>query len=177
LVESSKKGLGIAAVSLTSISEYVKNIQKITSRLKDILAEVVSEMKSNMTFLAPLLSGVVVGLAAMISTILTKLGAATEGAEANIAGIGSMGIGDFFKVADMIPPYFLQISIGIYLIEIIFILTTALVTVDSGEDKLERTSKIGKNLFGGIMFYFLASLIAITALSLLATMTTGTLGG
>ena len=63
LVESSKKGLKIAAVSLMSISEYVKNIQKITERLKDILAEIVSEMKSNMTFLAPLLSGIVIGLA------------------------------------------------------------------------------------------------------------------
>jgi len=78
--------------------------------------------------------------------------------------MGTMGISTFFQVADMVPPYFLQISIGIYLIEIIFILTTALVTVDSGEDKLERTSKIGKNLFGGIMFYFIASLISIIAL-------------
>ncbi|MFH1365504.1 MAG: hypothetical protein ABIH28_02895 [archaeon] len=173
LVESSRKGLGIAAVSLISISEYVRNIQKITSRLKDILAEVVSEMKSNMTFLAPLLSGVVVGLAAMISTILTKLGETTSGAEADIAGMGSLGIDTFFKVTDMIPPYFLQISIGIYLIEIIFILTTALVTVDSGEDKLERTSKIGKNLFGGITFYFFASLMAIISLFLLSTFVLG----
>lgn len=173
LVESSKKGLGIAAISLTSISEYVKNIQKITSRLKDILAEVVSEMKSNMTFLAPLLSGVVVGLAAMISTILTKLGETTSGAEADIAGMGSLGIDTFFKAKDMIPPYFLQIAIGIYLIEIIFILTTALVVVDSGEDKLERTSKIGKNLFGGMLFYFFASLIAIVSLFLLSTFVFG----
>jgi hypothetical protein len=174
LVESSKKGLGIAAVSLTSISEYVKNIQKITSRLKDILAEVISEMKSNMTFLAPLLSGVVVGLAAMISTILAKLGETTAGAEANVAGMGSLGgIDTFFKVADMIPPYFLQIAIGIYLIEIIFILTSALVTVDSGENRLEKTSKIGKNLLGGMMFYFFASLFAIIALFLLSTLVLG----
>lgn len=174
LVESSKKGLGIAAVSLTSISEYVKNIQKITNRLKDILAEVVSEMKSNMTFLAPLLSGVVVGLAAMISTILTKLSATTAGAEANVAGIG-MNLNTFFNGDVMVAPYFLQISIGIYLIEIIFILTTALVTVDSGEDKLERTNKIGRNLFGGMMFYFFASLIAVTALFLLSTIVLGNL--
>ncbi len=173
LVESSKKGLGIAAVSLTSISEYVKNIQKITNRLKDILAEVVSEMKSNMTFLAPLLSGVVVGLAAMISTILTKLGEATSGAETNVAGMGSIGIDNFFKISDMIPPYFLQISIGIYLIEIIFILTASLVTVDSGEDKLEKMNRTGRNLFGGMIFYFIASLIAMVALFLLGTFVLG----
>jgi hypothetical protein len=171
LVESSKKGLGIAAVSLTSISEYIKNIQKITNRLKDILAEVVSEMKSNMTFLAPLLSGVVVGLAAMISTILSS--SVLSGGEASAAGMDLAGLNDFFKATDMIPPYFLQICIGVYLVEIIFILTSTLVTVDSGEDKLEKTSKIGKNLFGGIIFYFIVSLIAIFSLFLLSTFVLG----
>ena len=73
LVESVKKGLQIAARSLISISEYVKNIHKIDERLKDLLAEVTSDMKSNMTFLAPLLSGIVVGLAGMITLILSKL--------------------------------------------------------------------------------------------------------
>ncbi|MEK6883327.1 MAG: hypothetical protein AABY22_27110, partial [Nanoarchaeota archaeon] len=73
LVESVKKGLKIAARSLMSISEYVKNIHKINERLRDLLAEVVSDMKSNITFLAPILSGVVVALAVMITTILDKL--------------------------------------------------------------------------------------------------------
>ena len=59
-IESSKKGLKIAAISLMGISEYIKNIDKINNRLKDMLAEVISDMKSNMTFLAPLLSGIVV---------------------------------------------------------------------------------------------------------------------
>ena len=73
LIESSKKGLQIAAISLMSISQYIKNINKITMRLKDMLAEISSDMKSNMTFLAQLLSGIVVGLAAMITFILSKL--------------------------------------------------------------------------------------------------------
>ena len=73
LVESAKKGSKIAAISMMSISEYIRNIQKITSRLRDMLAEVISDMRSNMSFLAPLLSGVVVGLAAMITSILKRL--------------------------------------------------------------------------------------------------------
>jgi hypothetical protein len=73
----------------------------------------------------------------------------------------------------MIPPYFLQISIGIYLIEIIFILTASLVTVDSGEDKLEKMNRTGRNLFGGMIFYFIASLIAMVALFLLGTFVLG----
>jgi MFS family permease len=173
LVESSKKGLKIAAVSLMSISEYLKNIEKINMRLRDMLAEVISDMKSNMTFLAPLLSGVVVGLASMITTILGKLEIDSIGS-AELTGFGSIGnILDIFLKEQMIPPYFLQIIVGIYIIEIIFILTRTLVVVDSGEDKLETTRKTGQNLIRGGVLYFIVALVSTLALSLLATIVLG----
>ncbi len=176
LVESAKKGLKIAALSLISISEYVKNINKITDRLRDMLAEIISDMKSNMTFLAPLLSGVVIGLAAMITTILTKLNLAQLGETEAIAGVGNLNaILNIFDVTAMIPPYILQIIIGIYLIEIIFILTNTLVIINSGEDKLERTNKIGINLKKGIGLYTITAFLAILALFLLTSIVLGSL--
>ncbi len=175
LVESSKKGLKIAAVSLMSISEYVKNIQKITERLKDILAEIVSEMKSNMTFLAPLLSGIVIGLALMITSILNALHVATlSGVEMSALG-NIKNILGIFNIETMIPPYYLQIAIGIYLIQVIFILTGTLVTIDSGEDRLERTNRIGLNLKKGMTFYFFTALISALALFILTTIVLGDL--
>jgi Flp pilus assembly protein TadB len=173
LVEASKKGLKIAAISLISISEYVKNLQKITERLKDLLAEISSEMKSNMTFLAPLLSGIVVGLALMITAILNKLNLASLSGE-SIEGIGNIqNIVDIFQVQNMIPPYYLQIAIGVYLIQMIFILTRTLVTIDSGEDKLEETYKIGSNLKTGMLFYFFTSLLATVILFVLSSVVLG----
>ena len=172
LIESSKKGLKIAAISMMSISEYVKNIHKITLRLKDMLAEVISDMKSTMSFLAPLLSGIVVGLAAMITTILSRLRIS------EIQGEGAANLGailNIFEVTKMIPPYFLQIIIGIYLIQIIFILTRTLVTVDSGEDKLQRTSETGKNLMKGIMLFFFTALLTTIALFILTFVVMGNL--
>jgi hypothetical protein len=157
-----------------SISEYVKNINKITIRLKDLLAEISSDMKSNMTFLAPLLSGIVVGLAAMITAILGKLNLNMEGAEG--AGLGSLGnVLNIFDYTAMIPPYFLQISVGIYLVQVIFILTSTLVTVDSGDDKLEQTNKTGINLKKGMTLYFLTALLATLILSILSATVLGNL--
>lgn len=164
LVEAAKKGLHIAAVSLMSISEYIKNIQKINDRLKDMLAETVSDMKSNMTFLTPLLAGVVVGLSTMITNILGKVNLLESLQDQEIAGIANV-----LKMMDiklMIPPYFLQLAIGIYLVQIIFILTQTLVTIDAGEDELERLNKTGKNLKAGMLFYFFTA--AITTLILFA---------
>jgi hypothetical protein len=177
LIESAKKGLKIAAISLMSISEYVKNINKITTRLKDMLAEIISDMRSNMTFLAPLLSGVVVGLAAMITSILERLRLAQLG-EVSVENLGGLqGLLNIFDVSAMIPPYYLQISVGIYLIEIIFILTGSLVVIDSGEDKLEKINKTGFNLRKGIMLYFIVALVAVLALSLLSAIVLGNLTG
>ncbi|GIU68520.1 MAG: hypothetical protein KatS3mg001_370 [Candidatus Pacearchaeota archaeon] len=175
LIESSKKGLQVAAISMMSISEYVKNIKKINNRLKDMLAEVVSDMKSNMSFLAPLLSGVVVGLAAMIVAILTKLNI-DKLAQEGVGNLGNLGaIIQIFKVNQMIPPYFLQLIIGIYLIQIIFILTRTLVVIDSGEDKLETTDKTGKNIFRGVSFYFLIAFFSTLVLFILTTIVIGTI--
>jgi len=175
LIESAKKGLKIAAVSLMSISEYVKNIQKITNRLKDMLAEIISDMKSNMTFLAPLLSGIVVGLAAMIASILSRLNFSQESG-AEITGLGNIGaFTDLFNHLEMIPPYFLQIAIGIYIIQIIFILTGTLVTIDSGEDKLAKTNKIGINLKKGVLLYLITAFIATLSLFILTAIVLGSL--
>ena len=172
LVESVKKGLQVAARSLMSISEYVKNIQKINQRLRDLLAEVVSDMKSNMVFLAPLLAGIVVGLSSMITLILNKL----EGFQAILNSESSSGVGmsslggitNIFNLTTMIPPYFIQVCIGIYIIEIIFILSGALVTIDSGRDILKEKSEISKNLRRGILLYLIIAFFSILALTILA---------
>jgi hypothetical protein len=123
-----------------------------------------------MTFLAPLLSGIVIGLALMITSILNVLDMATLSG-ADLSGLGNIdnliGSGGIFKLNGMIPPYYLQFAIGIYLIKIIFILTGTLVTIDSGEDKLEKTNRIGGNLKKGISFYFFTALFSALALFIL----------
>jgi len=77
----------------------------------------------------------------------------------------------------MIPPYYLQITIGIYIIEVIFILTDTLVTIDAGEDKLQKTNQIGKNLSTGVLLYLIVSFVAIVALFFLASIVLGGLVG
>lgn len=157
LVEATKKGLHIAAVSLMSISEYIKNIQKINDRLRDMLAETVSDMKSNMTFLTPLLAGVVVGLSTMITSILSKISLLEALQSSDLKSITSLL--SMLDVTRMIPSYYLQITIGIYLIQIIFLLTQTLVTIDAGEDELERLNKTGSNLKAGVIFYLVTATI------------------
>jgi hypothetical protein len=145
LVESVKKGLNVAARSLMSISEYVKNIRKINDRLNDLLAEIISDMKSNMTFLAPLLSGIILGLSGMIASILGSLDAMMSGESSEAISVGGLeSLLGIFDPVLMIPTYWLSIVIGIYLVQIVFILTSTLVTIKSGKDDLQATSETEK---------------------------------
>jgi len=172
MIEAVKKGLSIAANALMSISTYVKNIHEVNERLKDLLADITSSMKSNMTFLAPLLAAIIVGLSAMITGILGQLKFMIEqgvSSDTSVIGGGSIGtIVQMFDITKMIPPYWLQVSVGIYIVEVIFILTITLVTIEEGEDKLGEKYSISKNLSMGMMLYFITALIAIIALSVLA---------
>jgi len=116
--------------------------------------------------------GIVVGLASMITGILSQLKNLLNLGQGDsmIAGVGTIAnITDLFDIVNMIPPYFMQIAIGIYIIQIIFILTGALVTIDSGEDKLRQTHNIARNLKRGFILYFIAAFISIVALVAFAT--------
>ncbi len=172
LIEGVRKGLKIAAESMMSIAEHAKNIHRIEERLKDLVADVVISMKSNVTFLAPILGGIVVGLAAMITLIINQLSTlltaqATEGVD----GLGgAAGVVTLFEVEKMIPPYFLQIAIGLYLIQIVFILTATVVVIENGSDKLTEKNEIAKSLYKGISLYLIVALLSILILSLLASL-------
>jgi hypothetical protein len=176
MIEAVKKGLGIAAKALMSISVYVKNIHTVNERLRDLLSEITSSMKSNMTFLAPLLSAIVVGLASMITMILGKLKTMLDSGANLDSGIGIGGISSIvsmFNPVNMIPPYWMQVAVGLYIVEVIFILTITLVTIENGEDKLGEKNQIYKNLSAGVMLYFITAIIAILALAALASTAIG----
>ena len=179
LTESVKKGLQVAARSLMAISDYVKNIKKIDARLNDLLADINSDMKSNMTFLAPLLSGIIVGLSGMITTILGSLNSMFEGGgmDSEVLGAGGIsGILAIFDITKMIPTYWLQIVIGVYLIQVVFILTSTLVTIKSGRDLLQTTAETGKNLKVTMIMYFVVAAGSIIGLTLVGAVALAGLG-
>lgn len=174
LIESSKKGLQVAARSLMSISDYVKNIRKIDDRLADLLADIISDMKSNMTFLAPLLSGIIVGLSGMITSIIGVLGGSTDKmGDLSSSGFNLLDLSSLFASSKMVSPYWIQVSVGLYLIEVVFILTSTLVLIKSGKDDLEKTAEIGKNLKTSIFLYIIIAFFAIAGLSLLGGLVLG----
>jgi hypothetical protein len=163
LVEASRKGPRIAAQALMNVSRYIKEIHKVNERLKDLMAEIISDMKSQVGFLAPAISGVVVGITSMITFILGRLNLAQA-----TGGIGEVGgIAQIFS-GDTIPTYFFQIIVGIYVVQLIYILTTLSNTIENGDDKLNEQYQLGKNMLKSTVMYCLIAAFTMIIFSILA---------
>jgi len=72
---------------------------------------------------------------------------------------------------------FIGIFRRLYIIEVVFILTSALVTVNSGKDVLMEKYETARNLNRGVVLYLATALLSILALSLLASFALGGISG
>ncbi len=180
LVQSVQKGPKIASSAMISISNYLININKINERLKDLLSEVISSMKAQINFLTPLIAGIVVGIGAMITGIIVKLGPLlklTGGESVEGFGVDLSIIAQIFPIDKVIPPYFFQLVVGVYILQLVIILTKLRNGIEFGVDKLREDSAMGGNLFKGVGLYVVVSVIVIIVLSFLSRGVLGAVGG
>lgn len=174
LIESIKKGPRIAAQALLNVSRYIKEIHKVNERLKDLMADVISDMKSQITFLTPAIAGIVIGITSMITTILTALSGNIRTLGASQLGGNISNIAGLF--GDGIPTYYFQLIVGVYVFQIVFILTILANGIENGADKLQERYLLGQNTIRSTVLYVILSLIVMIVFNLIATRIVGVAG-
>ena len=159
LTQAIKKGPLIAAQALTNVARYIKEIHKVNERLKDLMADIIASMKSQIKFLTPAIAGIVIGITSMITSILGKLSAqlsqvtsSVGGAEAAAAPTGILGL-----FGDGVPTYYFQLVVGVYVVQITFILTVIANGIENGSDKLNERYQLGNNLVRSTILYVFIS--------------------
>ncbi len=166
LTESIRKGPVAAAHALINVSKYIKEIERVNERLKDLMADIISSISTQIKFLTPAIAGIVVGITSMISAIIRKLNVmvATQGAGEGGAMAFVQGID--FKIG--IPTYYFQLIVGIYVVQIIYILTILSNGIENGADTLAEQYALGKNLVKGTLLYVIITLIVMLIFNSLA---------
>jgi len=180
LIESAKRGPRIAAQALLSMSRYIKEIHSVEERLKDLMADIISSMKAQTSFLTPAIAGIVIGITSMISTILTKLSAQLGAITSqNAAGGGAGGMSDMLNIFGIgIPTYHFQIVVGIYIVQITYILTILSNGIENGADKLGERYALGTNLINSTLLYcFLAATVIVLFNLFASTILTNSMPG
>lgn len=168
LVESAKKGPRIAAQALLSMSRYIKEIHRVEERLKDLMAEVLSSMKSQIKVLTPAIAGIVIGITSMISTILTRLSAQlSEFASQGGVDSGGAGWSEMLNIFGIgLPTFHFQILVGIYVVQITYILTILANGIENGPDKAGERYALGKNLINSTLLYCFICAVVIVLFSI-----------
>jgi len=178
--ESAKKGPKVASNAIINVSIYIKEIHKVDERLKDLLSETISSMKGQITFLTPAISGIVIGITSMITTILLSLGqqitAMSSNQDSGIGAAAMIGGGsgiDFF--GNGIPTFYFQIVVGIYVVQIVYILTVLINGIENGSDKLNERFLVGQNLVKSTIIYCVIAIIITVIFNVVASSIMGTL--
>ncbi len=166
MIVSVKKGPKAAASALINVARYIKEIRRVDERLKDLMADIISSMKSQIKFLTPVVSGIVIGITSMITTILGKLGGLFPEAGGAEAMGGATNLATMF--GDGVPAYYFQIVVGIYVVQVIYILTLVINGIENGSDKLSERYNLGVNLTKSTFLYVVISLIVIVVFNIIA---------
>ncbi len=151
LVESSRKGPQVASQAIINVSNYIKQIHRVDERLKDLMGDVISSMKSQAIFLTPVISAVVVGITSMITKIMGLLGDQTGKIAASAKGLSGAGFLAMFGTG--IPTYYFQIVVGLYVVMLAYILTIIGNGIENGPDKIGEEYALGQNMTRATLIY------------------------
>jgi len=181
LVQSSKKGPLVASQAIINVSEYIKQIHRVDERLKDLMADTISSLNSQISFLTPSIAGIVIGITSMITTILGNLKdqMAALGSNTDTGSLGGAGIGgslsnlDFFGLG--IPTFYFQVIVGLYVVQIIYIMTIIVNGIKNGADPLGERHLLGQNLITSTTLYCIISLVVMLIFNIVAGMVLGNL--
>ncbi|PSH00082.1 MAG: hypothetical protein BRC28_01590 [Nanohaloarchaea archaeon SW_4_43_9] len=168
ILKSSDKGTHMASMAMMTISKYLDNIHKTQERLNDLMEDTTTTILMLAYLLAPIVSGIAVGMSQTIITAMYELSNSFSEIEGEIggsqSGVSEPGFtGILGNLDTAIPPEVLQFVVGIYLIQLLFILGTFYMKIREGENKTYRNMFIGKILISGMIFYSL-SLIIVSVL-------------
>lgn len=162
ILESSEKGTHMAAMAMTTISRYLDNIHQTQEELNDLMEDTTTTIEMLAYLLAPVVSGVAVGMSQTIITAMFKLGQSfqqTQAALPEAQGTGTQFAGILGNLNSAIRPEMLQFVVGLYLIQLLYILGTFYMKITEGENKTYRNMFIGKVLISGMFFYTITLLI------------------
>lgn len=164
LVESSKKGPLIASQALINVAEYIKQMHRIDERLNDLMGDTVSGMRSQIAFLTPVISSIVVAITALITKIMGKLSMVLTSFTTGVGGGGDMPINTSLlsMFGTGIPTYHFVIVVGLYVVEIAYILTVISHGIENGVDNIGEQASLGNFMIkSGVLYTTLAFILII----------------
>ncbi|MDD3174855.1 MAG: hypothetical protein PHU51_00065 [Candidatus Nanoarchaeia archaeon] len=167
LVEASRKGPIIASQAMMNVSEYIKQMHRVDERLQDLMGDTIASMKSQLVFLTPVISAIVVAITSLITKIMGTLGNKLSELGGQASGLGAGGaILTMFGTG--IPTYYFTLVVGLYVVQLAYILTVLANGIENGADDLGEQASLGNYMYKAASIFFLLAVSLIILFNLVS---------
>ncbi|HZD44037.1 MAG TPA: hypothetical protein VE134_08290 [Methanomicrobiales archaeon] len=143
-VEGIQKSQRAVSHSLLRIAEHLKQLQEVEVKIQDMMFELTTTLRSTVTVFAPLIAGVTLAITTLISRIMTSVGTVLPGDTTELSSTLST-VSTGFQMENISPEYFVLV-IGIYLIELVVLLTRFTNGINEGDDPACYISSLGRTM-------------------------------
>ena len=151
-VEGIQKSQRAVSISIIRIADHLKELQAVEKKIKDTLFSLTSTLRSTVAVFAPLIGGITLAITKLISNILNSLsGKISTGAIPSTMSVPSATT-RVFTLENIRPEYFVLV-IGVYIIELVFLLVRFANGIDEGDDKATYMYSLGKTMPTSIMVF------------------------
>lgn len=155
-IEGVQKSHQAAGNAIVKIAEHLKQLQDVEKGIRQSLGTLTSTLKSTATIFAPMIAGVTLGITKLISIVLNNMDLSGVPEDTALGGLSGLSGVSF----DVRPEYFVLV-IGIYVIELIFLLIRFANGIDEGDDKIEYMYGLGQALPTAVAFFSLVTILAM----------------
>ncbi len=164
-VESTHKGIETGAQSLRTISKFLQNLRIVKNEIQGSIGKTVTNMRFQAQFLTSFIAGVIVALDILLFKILTELGQRIESislpSDVSVNSVGELFKSSMFNVASVVPAEYMQIIVGVYMIEVSVLLAMMINGVMNGKDEINQNYTIGTTLMASTTVYLVALIFGI----------------
>jgi len=159
VTEISEGGMSALSDAMLAISSYLRNMHEVEEGLGDLLEDVSATMNLQAFILAPLSSGIVVSMTAMIVRLLEVLNVQITKLNQSLGNYGTVGVagnqilGSVFNLNNVISIYGFQLIVGVYMIEVVCMISIFTSIIKHGDESIMKRYQTGKTLAMATVIY------------------------
>ncbi len=153
-VEGIQKSQRAVSISIIKIADHLKALQQVEKKIKETLFSLTSTLRSTVAVFAPMIGGITLSITKLISNIINGISDKLPSGSGLSAASKIPGVTDTFTLENVRPEYFVLV-IGIYILELVFLLIRFTNGIDEGDDKATYMYSLGKMMPTSIIVFSL----------------------
>lgn len=158
------KGPIIIANAAKDIINCLRKTNEIEHMIKNLLESVISNIKLQASFIAPLMGAIIAAIGVLIVQVIQKIAEMLDSVSSTLGQSSVDAIQGSLTMIDLksiMPPTILEAIVGIYIIESVVIMCIFLTGIEKGFDEVSRDYMIATILSKAIIIYSIVFFIMI----------------